>query len=211
MKRTLSLITSICRCIWRRVKSSWLCSFKDDEKLRIWIYWITEYYLNDSDALFWPDPVRLHNPFSMYSSPPTYWVFYVRITTLSHLSSSMLTRSISKLLEMETFAVGDRLKLLFKSVVQEVIEPSTRRLKQSLKDMENVVSTMRMQLKAPDDKIESLEREVTHLTAPSTTSSNKAVDAQWEFLGSRKRVMTTEFWPCPTVVWSSDLLYLLRT
>ena len=75
---------------------------------------------------------------------------------------------------METFAdnlltalekdeVGDRLKLLFKSVVQEVMEPSTRRLEQSLKDMENVVSTMRTQLKARDGKIESLEREVTRL------------------------------------------------
>ena len=35
--------------------------------------------------------------------------------------------------------------------------------KTELKDMENVVSTMRTQLKARDDKIESLEREVTRL------------------------------------------------
>ena len=56
--------------------------------------------------------------------------------------------------------VGDRLQLLLKSVVQEVMEPSTRRREQSLKYMESVVSTWMTQLKARDNKIESLEREV---------------------------------------------------
>ena len=75
----------------------------------------------------------------------------------------METFTDNMLKALESDEVGDRLKLLFRSVVEDIMEPATRRLTQSVKDMEGVVSTLRAQLKARDDKIASLESEVTRL------------------------------------------------
>ena len=64
---------------------------------------------------------------------------------------------------LESDEIGDRLKLLFKSVVEEAMAPTTRQLTQSVRDMEAVVSTLKGQLKARDDKVASLEKEVARL------------------------------------------------
>ena len=75
----------------------------------------------------------------------------------------METFTDNMLKALESDEVGDRLKLLFRSVVENIMEPATRRLTQSVKDMECVVSTLRAQPKARDDKITSLESEVIRL------------------------------------------------
>ena len=90
--------------------------------------------------LIWPSEITYpcHHLFF-----PTYILGILREDHNSHLPFPMLRRTRSKSLEMETFAdnlltalekdnVGDRLKPLLKSVVQEVMEPNTRRREQSL-------------------------------------------------------------------------------
>ena len=68
----------------------------------------------------------------------------------------METFTDNMLKALESDEVGDRLKLLFRSVVEDIME-----LTQSVKDI--VVSTLRAQLTARDDKIASLESEMTRL------------------------------------------------
>ena len=142
----------------------------------------------------------------------------------SQLSCPMLQIARSKSLGMETFAdnfltalekddVDDRLKLLLKSVVQEVMEPNTRRREQSLKYMESVVSTRGRNSKLATTRSSHWRGRSPVSTAPLATSSNMAVEVKWNFSGSRERdpeaLLTTK--PCTTFVWSSDLSYLLRT
>ena len=70
----------------------------------------------------------------------------------------------SMLKAVESDEIGYCLKLLFKSIVEETKVPTTRQLTQSVRDMEAVVSTLKGQLKARDDKIASLRRRWHALT-----------------------------------------------